>query len=101
MGEALDLSVFVKHEGAIAHAEFAIDGVGCAGCIQKIENGLKRVPGVVDARLNFTNRRLSVDWHDAEVGASDLVYAIEAMGYTAHPFEPHRVETEEAAEARR
>ena len=44
---------------------FAVDGVRCAGCIREIEHGLKDLPGVVNARLNFTNRRLSVDWRDA------------------------------------
>ena len=57
MAETLDLSLFVKHgtDGA-AHMELAVEGVNCAGCIRKIETGLKKLPGVVDARVNFTNR---------------------------------------------
>ena len=68
MTEALDLSIFVRaDQGGIAHMDLAVDGVGCAGCIRKIEGGLKQIPGIVDARLNFTNRRLTVDWHDARL----------------------------------
>src|SRR4051794_19669589 len=80
--------------------ELAVEGVGCAGCINKIENGLKRVPGVVDARLNFTNKRLAVDWRDGALTAADVVHALKGIGYVAHPFEPQRAETEEAAQAR-
>ena len=47
--------------------DLAVEGVGCAGCIRKIEGGLKRLPGVVEARLNFTNRRLAVDWRENEL----------------------------------
>ena len=60
MTETLDLSIYVRHAGGNAHMDLAVEGVGCAGCIRKIENGLKAVPGIVDARLNFTNRRLAV-----------------------------------------
>ena len=68
MTETRDLSMFVKRDTkGIAHMELAVEGVGCAGCIRKIEHGLKQLPGVTDARLNFTNRRLAVDWHDKAV----------------------------------
>jgi len=100
MAETLDLSVFVKRSGDLAHMELAVEGVGCAGCIRKIETGLKQLPGVVDARLNFTNRRLAVDWRAGEIDASAVVDALERIGYHAHPFEPQRAESEEATTAR-
>jgi Cu2+-exporting ATPase len=100
MAETLDLSVFVRRSGALAHMDLAVEGVGCAGCIRKIESGLKQLPGVVDARLNFTNRRLAVDWRPGELEASAVVDALERIGYHAHPFEPQRAESEEARTAR-
>jgi Cu2+-exporting ATPase len=100
MAETLDLSVFVKRSGGLAHMDLAVEGVGCAGCIRKIERGLKQLPGVVDARLNFTNRRLAVDWRPGELDASAVVDALERIGYHAHPFEPQRAESEEARTAR-
>ena len=69
MAETLDLSLFVQHRDGTAHMDLAVEGVGCAGCIRKIEGGLKQLPGVVDARLNFTNRRLAVDWREDELAA--------------------------------
>ena len=90
MPEPLDLSMFVKRAGSLVHLDLAVEGVGCAGCIRKIEGGLKRIPGIVDARLNFTNRRLAVDWRDGALEASDVIDAIERIGYRAHPFAPER-----------
>ena len=102
MSETRDLSQFVKREGdGTAHMELAVEGVGCAGCMRKIENGLKQVPGIVDARLNFTNRRLAVGWRDQALDAAQVIEALARIGYRAYPFEPGRAETEEAREARR
>jgi Cu2+-exporting ATPase len=98
--EALDLTMFVRRRGGTAHLDLAVEGVGCAGCIRKIESGMKRLPGVVDARLNFTNRRLAVDWHEGELAAADLISALEDIGYHSHPFAPERAEAEEAQHMR-
>src|ERR1043165_4628860 len=100
MAETLDLSTFVQHRDGTAHLDLAVEGVGCAACIGKIEGGLKRLPGVVEARLNFTNRRLAVAWTEGEVGAADLIDALQHIGYRAHPFQPERAETQEAQHMR-
>ena len=101
MPEMSDLSLFVRHGAdGTAHMELAVEGVGCAGCIRKIENGLKLLPGVVDARLNFTNRRLAVDWHDQKLAAGDVIEAVSRIGYRAHPFIAERAEMDETRYAR-
>jgi Cu2+-exporting ATPase len=100
MAEVLDLSVFVRHEGDKAHIELAVEGVNCGGCIRKIETGLKAMPGIIDARLNFTNRRLAVDWHDGVLNAGTILDELQRLGYRAHPFEPQRAETAEAEQSR-
>jgi Cu2+-exporting ATPase len=96
----LDLSTFVRRDGGLSHLDLAVEGVGCAGCIRKIEGGLKRIPGIVEARLNFTNRRLAVDWQDGALKASDVIGALERIGYRAYPFELERAESDEAHYAR-
>ncbi|HEY7665296.1 MAG TPA: heavy metal translocating P-type ATPase [Xanthobacteraceae bacterium] len=101
MPEPLDLSIFVRRDGGISHLDLAVEGIGCAGCIRKIEGGLKHIPGIVDARVNFTNRRLAVDWHDGALKAGDVISALERIGYRSHPFAPERAETDEARHARR
>jgi P-type Cu2+ transporter len=101
VAETVDLSSFVERKGpGLAHMTLAVEGVGCAGCIRKIESGLTKLPGIVDARLNFTQRRLAVDWRDGEIDAARIVKALAAIGYPAHPFAPARVEADESRQAR-
>lgn len=99
MTETLDLSTFVRHHDGTAHIDLAVEGVACAACIRKIEGSLKLLPGIVAARLNFTNRRLAVDWREDALGAADVIAALQDIGYRAHPFRPERAETEEAGQA--
>ncbi len=101
MPEPLDLSMFVERGAAgAAHMTLAVEGVACAGCIRKIENGLTKLPGIIDARINFTQRRLAVDWRDNEIDAASIIKAIEGIGYRAHPFAPERVEADDSAQAK-
>jgi Cu2+-exporting ATPase len=100
MAETLDLSQFVERsDTGTAHMTLAVDGVGCAGCIRKIESGLTKLPGIIDARLNFTQRRLAVDWRDNEIDAAAIIKTLEDIGYHAHPFAPQRVEADDSRQA--
>ena len=101
MAETLDLSLFVQPgDGGASHMMLAVEGVNCAGCIRKIEDGLNKMPGVIDARVNFTQRRLAVDWRNDETDAARIIAAIETIGYHAHPFAPQRADADESAQAK-
>ena len=102
MSETLDLSLYAKPAGdGTLGMELAIDGIACGACIARVEGAVKRVTGVTEARLNFTNRRLHVAWADGAVKPAEILQALEASGYHGHPFIPLRAEQEEAVEARR
>jgi len=102
MSEALDLSNFVeRNEPGHAHMTLAVEGVGCAGCIRKIEDGLRKLPGIIDARLNFTQRRLAVEWREGETDPQRILVALEHIGYRACPFAPERIAAEDNHEAKR
>ena len=101
MSETFDLSMFVEHgEAGSSHMTLAVEGVSCAGCIRKIESGSIKLPGVIDARLNFTQRRLAVDWRDDQIDAARIMEALERIGFRAHPFAPERVEADDTAQTR-
>jgi Cu2+-exporting ATPase len=100
--EAFDLSLYAKPAGnGLLDMELAVDGIACGACIGKIESAVKRLPGVTEARLNYTNRRLHVAWSEGVFKPSQLLTTLEDIGYSGHPFVPLRAEQEEAAEARR
>jgi Cu2+-exporting ATPase len=97
MAETLDLSIFVKRQDdGTAHLDLAVEGIDCAACIGEIEGGLCRLPGILDARLNYTNHRLAVEWKDGETSPSAVVEELQRLGYRAHPFQTRLVEEEEA-----
>lgn len=101
MGEALDLSLFATPAGdGTLGMELAVDGIACGGCIARIEGAVKRLPGVTEARLNFTNRRLHVAWSNGAIAPAQILQTLESIGYHGHPFRPLRAEQEEAAEMR-
>lgn len=96
MAETLDLSVFVKRQDdGTAHLDLAIEGIDCAACIDEIEGGLCRLKGVVDARLNYTTHRLSVQWEDGAITPSTMIEELRRLGYRAHPYQSRLIEEEE------
>jgi Cu2+-exporting ATPase len=97
-----DLSLYVRHAGdGSEHMDLAVEGVGCASCIRKIESGLKQTPGIIDARLNFTNRRLAVGWRKGDLNPVEVIETLARLGYRAHPFQSTQTESDEAKETRR
>ena len=66
-------------------SELSVPSVHCAGCIRTIEEGLKALEGVVDARVNLTGKRVAVRWQGAT--APPLIDALKKLGYDAHPWQ--------------
>jgi Cu2+-exporting ATPase len=97
MSRAADFSLFTRrrNDGA-TEMQLAVEGIACGGCIARIENALKRLPGMVEARVNFTNRRLTAAWRDGEGAPERVIGELERMGYVAHPFAARAAETEDA-----
>lgn len=62
-----------------------IDRINCASCVQKIENRLAQVPGVVRSSVNFANSEASVDYDPQKTSADQIMRAITELGYPAHP----------------
>jgi Cu2+-exporting ATPase len=101
MAAVIDCSPLVEHrEDGSCHLDLAIEGITCAACIGDIERGLARLPGLGSARLNYTNRRLAVDWREPSFDPAAVLSRLAELGYRAHPFEPSREEELEAAEMR-
>jgi P-type Cu2+ transporter len=101
MTDTLDLSLYAKPaaDGTLG-MDLAVEGVVCGACIARIETAVKRLPGVTEARLNFTNRRLHVAWSDRAFKPAQILQTLEAAGYRGHPFVPLSAEHEEAAKMR-
>ncbi len=67
----------------VRERQFAVEGITCAACVQSIEDGLKRTPGILVARVNYSTRRVLVRWRGSADAAS-IVDRIQKLGYRAH-----------------
>jgi len=102
MNEAVDLSLYARPSGdGTLGMDLAVEGIACGACIGRIESAVKRLPGVTEARLNYTNRRLHVDWTAGLLQPAQILRTLEEAGYHGYPFAPLRAEAEAAAQARR
>lgn len=95
----LDFSHYLRRtpDGG-ASMEVVVDGIHCGGCIGRIERSLKSMPGLDDARLNFTNRRLTLTWNDPAFDPGDAIRLLEGMGYHANPFRLQSVEEQDVTQ---
>jgi Cu+-exporting ATPase len=66
---------------ATARIELPISGMTCANCALTIERGLKKLPGVVNAGVNYATERAAVEFIPTLVGYADFKQRIEEVGY--------------------
>jgi Cu2+-exporting ATPase len=59
----------------------------CAACISTVEAAVQAVPGVRSARVNLTQKRVSVD-AAPDVTADQMIAVLKGVGYEAHELDP-------------
>ncbi len=80
---------------AFSDAALSVQGMTCASCVLTIEKALKATPGVQDAAVNLATEKATVHYDPEKVTESDMVKAVEGIGYGARAIS----EAEEASEA--
>jgi Cu+-exporting ATPase len=72
-------------EATETRALLDLEGMTCASCATRIEKGLKKVPGVVDAQVNLASEQGTVTYDPTLTGVGQMVQKVEALGYKATP----------------
>lgn len=85
--ERLGYSVIREEEPQIGKTVLNITGMSCAACSARIEKKLSRMEGVHTAGVNLTTEKATVEYDPNTVGVSDLIHAIESLGYGAEKAE--------------
>ncbi|MEZ5357914.1 MAG: heavy metal translocating P-type ATPase [Candidatus Zixiibacteriota bacterium] len=67
--------------------EVQVLNMRCAGCVAALENGLKKVPGITDVRVNFATQTAQVDFVSDVYNPRRLIADIKEVGYEAE-FKP-------------
>src|SRR5256885_16829682 len=69
-----------------SRAMLALEGMTCASCAMRIEKGLKKVPGVKEASVNFATEQATVIYDPAQANLEQMVQKVDTVGYKATPF---------------
>jgi Cu2+-exporting ATPase len=83
---------FVDSLGEIREINLLVEGIHCAACVWLIENSLQAMPGVEEARVNLTGRRLKLKWDSRRLKLSLALRRLADIGYAAVPFDPEAAE---------
>ena len=75
----------------------AISGMTCAACATRIEKGLKKVDGVVNANVNLASEKASVEYIPGKTNLDQLVAAVKKAGYSAKIAGDANADTEKEA----
>jgi Cu2+-exporting ATPase len=78
-----------------------LEGVHCAACAWLLERLPGTLPGVVSLRLDLVRARARVEWQPQTVSLSAVARAVDALGYTPHPWREDELAAVRAAEDRR
>jgi len=73
----------------IERRDYSIEGMHCASCVHKIESGLKRVSGVLEASVNLASNQARVSLLP-DTSDRDIIEAIKQAGYDARPADQRR-----------
>jgi len=63
--------------------ELPVTGMSCASCVARIEKGLSKMSGIVDAKVNFGTEKATIQFDPSQVQLADFVSTIKDLGYEA------------------
>ncbi len=84
---------FVDSLGAEREINLLVEGIHCAACVWLIERSLQVVPGVLDARVNLSGKRLKLRWDNTQLKLSEVLTRLAQIGYAAVPYDPQVAES--------
>ena len=71
-----------------------IEGMHCASCAMLVERGLKKVPAVAKANVNFASEKALVTFDSLKTSVNDLIAAVKKSGYGAKVYDSRNPEAD-------
>lgn len=65
----------------VAEVELGVSGMTCAACVNRVERALRKLVGVLEARVNLATERAWVRYLPASTGVAQFKRAIREAGY--------------------
>ena len=85
-------SVVRTPDAHVRETSLILEGITCAACLWLNEHYLAGLPGMLAAHINYSTRRASVRWDERRIRLSDILRAVRAIGYAAHPYDPGKAQ---------
>lgn len=93
-----DLSTYQrKLPDGLCEMTFAVDHVTCGGCVAKIERELGAIPGIDNARVNLSDKRLALRWVEGLFDPAGVPGKLRSLGYDGRPYRNSDASQENAA----
>ncbi len=61
--------------------DLPVEGMSCASCVARVEEGLQKTPGVERAQVNFAAERAAVTFDPSRLAVRDLIEVVHGVGY--------------------
>jgi Cu+-exporting ATPase len=66
---------------AVKRIDLPVEGMSCASCVLKVEEGLKHTTGVQTVAVNFAAQRAAIAYDPDEVSTGRFVDVVRSLGY--------------------
>jgi len=83
---------FIYQDNEYKEAILTVEGISCAACAWLIEMQLSKLEGIDQITVNATTQRATIKWQDDQVKLSEILNAIDHIGYQALPFKANELE---------
>ncbi len=80
-------SQYVYNKDDYREINLILEGITCAACLWLNEQHLNSLSGVMEARVNYSSRRAWVRWDPKKIKLSEILLAIQSIGYHALPYD--------------
>ncbi|MDF9410007.1 heavy metal translocating P-type ATPase [Pelotomaculum isophthalicicum JI] len=87
LAEKLGYEVIREKAAEESKVDLVLKGMTCAACAARIEKKLSRQNGIIKAAVNLATEKASVEYDPAEIKVSDMIKAVQSLGYDAEKAE--------------
>ncbi|MBD2501616.1 heavy metal translocating P-type ATPase [Anabaena azotica] len=71
-----------------------IAGMDCGNCAKTVEVGLRQIPGIKEASVNFATQQMQVSYNPQQVNEKTIYDRVKALGYTIEPNQQVQTHTD-------
>ncbi|KXS43251.1 MAG: Cu2+-exporting ATPase [Candidatus Frackibacter sp. T328-2] len=95
IGDFIDKIKDLGYDVPEEKADFKIIGMTCSACANRVEQGLNKLDGVINANVNFAVEKATVEYIPGQVAVSDLKAKVKDLGYDVDESEEDFTEDRE------